>query len=136
MEPVGQILKINRERKNLILSDVSKELKISEEILYNIENGYLQNDIDIVFILGHLRAYCSFLNLNENEIVSKFKNEHLPIQNKNLEIKRPIVEKNFIISNKVKSFGLILIIFASFYYIYLFACMCDYDVYNVAYIYI
>ena len=45
MEPVGQILKINRERKNLILSDVSKELKISEEILYNIENGYLQNDI-------------------------------------------------------------------------------------------
>ena len=92
MEPVGQILKINRERKNLILSDVSKELKISEEILYNIENGYLQNDIDIVFILGHLRAYCSFLNLNENEIVSKFKNENLPTQNKNLEIKRPIVE--------------------------------------------
>ena len=37
MEQVGQILKINRERKNLILSDVSKELKISEEILYKIE---------------------------------------------------------------------------------------------------
>ena len=119
MEPVGQILKINRERKNLILSDVSKELKISEEILYNIENGYLQNDIDIVFILGHLRAYCSFLNLNENEIVSKFKNEHLPIQNKNFEIKRPIVEKNFIISNKVKSLCLILIIFSSFYLLFI-----------------
>jgi len=119
MEPVGQILKINRERKNLILSDVSKELKISEEILYNIENGYLQNDIDIVFIIGHLRAYCSFLNLNENEIVSKFKNEHLPIQNKNLEIKRPIVEKNFIISNKVKSLCLILIIFSSFYFLFI-----------------
>ena len=98
MEPVGQILKINRERKNLILSDVSNELKISEEILYNIENGYLQNDIDIVFILGHLRAYCSFLNLDENEIVSKFKNEHIPIQNKNLDILN--MSKSLITKNK------------------------------------
>ena len=51
MEPVGQILKKNRESKKLILSQVSKELMISEEILNNIENSYLQNDIDIVFIL-------------------------------------------------------------------------------------
>ena len=119
MEPVGQILKINRERKNLILSDVSKELKISEEILNNIENGYLQNDIDIVFILGHVRSYSSFLDLNELEIVSKFKNEHLSNENKNLEIKRPIVEKNFFISNKIKSFCLIIIIFSSFYFLFI-----------------
>ena len=52
MELVGQILKNHRERKKIILSDVSKELKISEEILDNIENGYLQNDIDIVFIFN------------------------------------------------------------------------------------
>ena len=63
MELVGQILKKNRESKKLLLSDVSKELMIPEETLNNIENGYLQNDIDIVFILGHVRAYCSFLNL-------------------------------------------------------------------------
>ncbi len=119
MELVGQILKKNRIRKKLLLSDVSKELKISEEILNNIENNYLQNDIDIIFILGHLRAYCSFLNLNETELVSKFKSEHLPNENKNFEIKRPIVEKNFFISNKVKSFCLILIIFSSFYFLFI-----------------
>ena len=83
MELVGQILKKNRESKKLILSDVSKELKISEEILNNIENSYLQNDIDIVFIIGHVRAYCAFLNLNEVELVDKFKNENLPKENKN-----------------------------------------------------
>ena len=118
MELVGQILKKNRERKNLILSDVSKELKISEEILNNIENNYLQNDIDIVFILGHVRAYCIFLNLNEAEIVDKFKNEHLPNEKKNIEIKRPKVETNFFISNKITSFFLILIIFSSFYFLF------------------
>jgi len=119
MELVGQILKNNRERKKLTLSDVSKELKISEEILNNIENSYLQNDIDIVFILGHLRAYCRFLNLDEIELVSQFKNEHLPNENKNFEIKRPRVEKNFFISNKITSFCLILIIFSSFYFLFI-----------------
>ena len=98
MELVGQILKKNRERKNLILSDVSKELKISEEILNNIENNYLQNDIDIIFIIGHVRAYCSFLNLDEVEIVDKFKNEHLPNEIKNIEIKNHIIGKVFLLS--------------------------------------
>ena len=119
MELVGQILKKNRESKNLILSDVSKELKIPEEILNNIENNYLQNDIDIVFIIGHVRAYCAFLNLNEVELVDKFKNENLPKENKNFEIKRPKVEKNFFISNKITSFCLILIIFSSFYFLFI-----------------
>tara|TARA_B100001250_G_scaffold362433_1_gene341129 strand:- start:60 stop:872 length:813 start_codon:yes stop_codon:yes gene_type:complete len=119
MELVGQILKKTRQRKKLILKDVSKELKISEEILDNIENSYLQNDIDIVFILGHLRAYCRFLNLNENELVSKFKNEHAPNENKNFEIQRPKVEKNFFISSKITSVCLILIIFSSFYFLFI-----------------
>ncbi|MDC0232366.1 DUF4115 domain-containing protein [Pelagibacteraceae bacterium] len=119
MELVGQILKKNRERKKLILLDVSKELNISEEILNNIENSYLQNDIDIAFILGHLRSYCRFLNLNETELVIKFKNEHLPNENNIFEIKRPKVEKNFFISNKITSFCLILIIFSSFYFLFI-----------------
>ncbi|MFL2543070.1 MAG: helix-turn-helix domain-containing protein [Alphaproteobacteria bacterium] len=119
MELVGQILKKNREKKKLLLSDVSKELNISEEILNNIESSHMQNDIDIVFILGHVRAYCCFLNLNEVELVSKFKNENLPNKNKNFEIKRPNFEKNFFIPNKITSFCLILIIFSSFYFLFI-----------------
>ena len=119
MESVGLILKKNRESKQLILSDVSKELMIPEEILNNIENCYLQNDIDIVFILGHLRSYCRFLNLNESELVTQFKNEHLPDENKSYEIKRPEVKKSYFISNKVKSFCIILIVFSSFYFLFI-----------------
>ncbi len=119
MELVGQILKKNRESKKLMLSDVAKELKISEEILNNFENSYLQNDIDIVFIIGHLRAYCSFLDLNQDDLVKKFKNEHLPDENKNFEIRRPEVKNVFFLSNKIKSLCLILIIFSSFYFLFI-----------------
>ncbi len=119
MELVGQILKKNRERKKLNLLEISKELNISEEILNNLENSYLQNNIDIVFILGHLRAYCRFLNLDERDLVHKFKNENLSEESKNFEIKRPQVERNFFISSKITSFLIIIIIFSSFYLLFI-----------------
>ena len=52
MEFVGDILKKTREGKKISLSSVSKELKISEKTLSNLENNYLQKDIDQVFILS------------------------------------------------------------------------------------
>ena len=119
MKLVGQILKKNRENKKLTLSDVSKELKISEQILHNIENSYISNDINIIFILGHLRSYCNFLNLNQSELVQQFKKQHIPNEIKNFEIKRPRVEKNFLFSNKIISFSLIIIIFSCFYFLFI-----------------
>ena len=73
MEFVGDILKKTRENRKISLSNISKELKISEEILTNLENNHLQKDIDRVFIIGHLRSYCSFLNLNHNEMIELYK---------------------------------------------------------------
>ena len=101
MELVGQILKKNRENKKLKILDVSKELNISEEVLYNIENNYLQNNIDIVFFTGHVRAYCSFLNLDENKLVRQFKEERLSNENKNIEIKRPRFQNFFLFQTKL-----------------------------------
>ena len=60
---VGQKLKKKEKLKNLKISDVSKELKISEEILNNFENNYFQNHINIIFLIGHLRSYCSFFRI-------------------------------------------------------------------------
>ena len=119
MEFVGQILKKNREIKKLTISDISKELKISEETLINIENDYVQSDIDIVYLIGHLRSYSSFLNLNPNKLVEQFKDQQLPDEQKNFEIKKPTIEKNLLFSNKVISFTLIVIIFSSFYFLFI-----------------
>ena len=119
MEFVGHILKKTRESKKISLSNVSKELKVSEEILSNFENNYLQEDIDKVFIIGHLRAYCSLLNLNQNEIIELYKLQHFPLEKKNIEIKKPKFEYKFLYSNKLISLSLMLVIFCSFYFLFI-----------------
>lgn len=119
MKLVGQILKQNREIKKLTLLDISIELNISESILTNIENNQLQNDIDGVFILGHLRSYCFYLDLDHENLVKQFKKERSPQEIKKIEIDRPILEKNSLFSNKIFSFSLILIIIFSFYFLFI-----------------
>jgi len=119
MELVGEILKKTRENKKITLFDIAKELNISEEILINIESNYFQKDIDRVFIIGHLRSYCSFLDLNHNEIIELYKKQHLPEEKKNIEIERPKFEYKFIFSNKLISFSLIVVIFGFFYFLFI-----------------
>ena len=97
MEFVGDILKKTREGKKIPLSNVSKELKISEETLTNFENNYLEKDIDRVFIIGHLRSYCSFLNLNHEVIIELYKSQHFPLEKKNIEIVRKSIESGFLV---------------------------------------
>jgi cytoskeletal protein RodZ len=119
MELVGDILKKTREGKKISLSNVSKELKISEESLSNLENNYLQKDIDRVFIIGHLRSYCSLLDLNHNEIIELYKLQHFPLVKKNIEIEKPKFEYKFLYSNKLISLSLMLLIFGSFYFLFI-----------------
>ena len=115
MKFVGQVLKKNREVKKLSILDVSKELNISVEILNNLENDFFHNTIDNVFIIGHLRSYCYYLELNQIELVDQFKKQHQPKQNKRIDIHRPKDINNFFYSNKVFSFSLIIITFTAFY---------------------
>ena len=119
MELVGQILKKNREIKVLSLKDVSNDLNISESILNNLENNNVDEDIDIIFLLGHLRSYCSYMDLNHQDLVNKFKKQSIPQKIINFEIQRPKIEKNFLYSNKIFSFSLIVIIFSSFYFLFI-----------------
>jgi cytoskeletal protein RodZ len=119
MEFVGDILKKTREGKKISISNVSKELRISEETLSNLENNYLQKDIDRVFIIGHLRSYCSLLDLNHNEIIELYKLQHFPLENRNIEIEKPKFEYKFLYSNKLISLSLMLLIFVSFYFLFI-----------------
>ena len=110
MKSVGEILKKTRQNNQILLSDVSNELKISEKILINIENNYFQKDIDSVFIIGHLKSYSSFLNINHNEIIELYKKQILPKEEKNIQIERPKFDYKIFFSNKLISFTLILFI--------------------------
>ena len=119
MDLAGEILKKTREFKKIKLSDVSKELKITEEILRNIENNSFRKDIDIVFIIGHLRSYSCFLNLNHHELIDLFKKQHLPAEKKSMEIEKPKFKYKLLFSNKLISFSLIVLIFGVFYFLFI-----------------
>ncbi len=119
MDSIGQKLKKTRRLKNLKISDVSKELRISREILKNFETDNIQDDVNIVFLIGHLRSYCGFLGLDQTEILRQFKDSQIRTDKLDLEIKRPVDDKNFLFSNKLISFALIITIFSSFYFLFI-----------------
>ena len=120
MSSVGEILKKSRESKKLELSEVSKELMISDEIIFNLEHDIKNDHINFVFLLGHLRSYCNFLELNDEELINQFKKENLKISSENIEIQRPKLENNFfLLSNKIFSATLILFIITTFYFLFI-----------------
>ena len=119
MKTVGQILSIGRNSKNLSISDISIELKISKSIIIDLENDNIKNNPDIIFNIGHLRSYSNFLELDTDTIIKKFKNEvsfNIKEEKKNIT---PIVENNFFKIEKFFAASIILIIFTSFYFLFI-----------------
>ena len=119
MKTVGQILLIARNSKNLSISDISIELKISKSIIIDLENDNIKNTPDIIFIIGHLRSYSNFLELDSDTIIIKFKDQvsfNIKDEKKNIS---PIVENNFFKIEKFFAASLILVIFTSFYFLFI-----------------
>ncbi len=119
MNTVGKIIKFNRSSKNLTLKKVSKELKISVDILNNIENDELNKNYNIVFYIGHLRSYSNFLELDSDELVKKFKEQTSYKKNDLIEsIAKPNFDNKIFFSPKLIHPILILCIFISFYMLF------------------
>ena len=118
MKTVGQILLIARNSKNLSISDISIELKISKSIIIDLENDNIKNNPDIIFNIGHLRSYSNFLELDTDTIIKKFKDQvsfNINEEKKNIT---PIVENNFFKIEKFFAASIILVIFTSFYFLF------------------
>ncbi|MDA9742032.1 DUF4115 domain-containing protein [Pelagibacteraceae bacterium] len=118
MDTVGKILLITRNSKNLSISDISIELKISKSIIIDLENDNIKNNPDIIFNIGHLRSYSNFLELDTDTIIKKFKNQvsfNIKEEKKNIT---PIVENNFFKIEKFFAASIILVVFTSFYFLF------------------
>ena len=118
MKTVGQILLIARNSKNLSIIDISIELKISKSIIFDLENDNIKNNPDIIFNIGHLRSYSNFLELDTYTIIQKFKDQvsfNSKEEKKNIT---PIVENHFFKIEKFFAASLILVIFTSFYFLF------------------
>ena len=118
METVGQILSIGRNSKKLSISDIAIELKISKSIIIDLENDKIKNNPDIIFNIGHLRSYSNFLELDADTIIKKFKDQvsfNINEEKKNIT---PIVENNFFKIEKFFAASIILVVFTSFYFLF------------------
>ena len=119
MKSVGQILSSERKSKNFSIEDVSIELRILKNIISDLENNKIKNNSDIIFNIGHLRSYSKFLELDTNIIIEKFKNDisfNIKEEKKNIT---PIIENKFFKIEKFFAASLILIIFTSFYFLFI-----------------
>ncbi len=119
MKTIGQILSSERKSKNYSIDDVSIELRISKNIIFDLENDNIKNNSDIIFNIGHLRSYSKFLELDTNIIIEKFKIDisfNIKEEKKNIT---PIVENKFFKLEKFFAASLILIIFTSFYFLFI-----------------
>jgi len=120
MNFVGEYIRKKRISKKISLDTVCNELKISKYIIHKIENDEFDQKINKIFYLGHLRSYANFLNLDTNDIIEKFK-----LQNsfENIEISdqipRPINRNTFFKLNKFLSITSILVIFITFYILFI-----------------
>jgi len=119
MKTVGEILSNRRNSKNLSINDIANELKISKSVIIDFENDNIKNNSDIIFNIGHLRSYSNLLELDTNAIIEKFKDElsfNVKEEKNNIT---PIVESNFFKIEKFFSASIILIIFTSFYFLFI-----------------
>ena len=120
MKLVGEILKEKRKSLNLTIENISFELKISSQTIKELENDNIENDSRLVFILGHLRVYSSYLNLNPKEISEKFKIQYSFNKNEiSSEIPKPVFDNSHIIIKKSAPVLLVTIIFISFYVLFI-----------------
>ena len=91
MEFIGENLKNTRVKKNYKLSYISKQLNVSSDILSLIEDDNFPDYIDSVYLIGHIKSYAKFLDLDEKKIIENFKIQTSYNKNDNIkEVAKPI----------------------------------------------
>ena len=119
MEFIGEYLKSVRLKKNIKLSSISKELKISIDLLHDIEKDNFPEYLDKVFLIGHIRSFAKYLEIDQNEVIQNFK-----IQTRyydtglNNEIARPIENKNLFSFPKAISYFSVVVFASAFYLLF------------------
>ncbi len=76
MEEIAELLRGTREDSGIELSEVSKDLDISEIALNNIEDGKIGSFKDIFVLKDYLSNYAKYLGLDSEKILDEF-NEYL-----------------------------------------------------------
>ena len=76
MLTVGQLLKQERENKNISLKEVEKKIKVREKYLRALENNDWDYFASKVYVNGIIKNYAHFLELDSNRILAFFRRDY------------------------------------------------------------
>lgn len=76
MLTTGEILKEEREKRNLTLADIEKTTRIRKKNLEAIEKNDWENFSSKTYILGIIKSYGKFLHLDEEKLAAFFRREY------------------------------------------------------------
>lgn len=80
MLSVGKLLREARERKKLSLRDVEKRIKVREQFLHALEEDKWNTFTSRIYVIGILKNYARFLELDERKILAFFRREYERIE--------------------------------------------------------
>ncbi|MFA6080969.1 MAG: helix-turn-helix domain-containing protein [Patescibacteria group bacterium] len=115
MLSVGSILKNEREKKGLLLSDVEKQIKVREKYLKAIENENWNHFSSKIYITGILKNYSRVLNLDHKKVLAFFRRDYE--KKEEVKFKRK-VESSYLTSETKKFLRIGLIILTLFFVAY------------------
>jgi len=120
MLTVGQILKNARLKRNLTLQEVEKNIKIREKYIKALEENRWEIFPSRVYIIGVIKTYTSFLNLDTNKILAFFRRDYE--KKEEINFKKKISSFYLIPDSKRIFYGAILLIFfvLFFYFVWQF----------------
>lgn len=131
MKETSELLRSTRKEKNLTIEEISSQTKIQLHILRSLESGEVSDFRGIVFVKGFLKQYAKALDLDPEEILKMFEQEHSG--NRNSPKSAPVAKLDdneirnktnvlwFRTSSKFLTAGGILVVFALVTAIYFFS---------------
>ena len=74
MESLGKYLKKERETRKISLKELSKNIKIREQLLKAVEEDRHDLLPSSTYVKGFLSAYAKYIGLDPNEVILRYEN--------------------------------------------------------------
>lgn len=113
MLTVGEILKQQREKRQIPLDQVEKGIRVREKYLKAIESGQWNFFSSKIYIAGIIKNYAKFLGLDQNKVLAFFRREYE--QQENLGFKRKISSQYLTPETKKFVILALVIVFIGFF---------------------
>jgi cytoskeletal protein RodZ len=119
MEFVGEYLKSIRIKKKWTIEELSYELKINQNLIAKIELDDFSEYLSPVYLMGYIRSYANFFDLNADDLIETFKIQTSYSRlHESRAISKPIRVLSLMSYTKTFYFASIFIISTSFYFMF------------------